>query len=84
MTTKEILEKYNKNEIYDDHTLIIPETYKHLQNQIENIKSLSKKYPINFEDLTAAAIYVLGLVEEDFSIAYKIHSIKIQEKNNDN
>ena len=84
MAIQEILDKYNKNEIYDDHTLIVPESYKHLQNQIENIKSLSKKYPINFEDLTAAAIYVLGLIEEDPSIAYKIHSIKIQERKNDN
>lgn len=73
----DFLKKYQPNA---DDELVIIETYTHLQNQIDNYKIISKKYPINFDYLVAAAEYVLNLIKTNDSIAQEIHSIKIKEK----
>jgi hypothetical protein len=73
----DFLKKYQPN---TDDELVIIETYTHLQNQIDNYKTISNKYPINFDYLVAAAEYVLNLIKTDDSIAQEIRSIKIREK----
>lgn len=73
----DFLKKYQPN---TDDELVIIETYTHLQNQIDNYKTISNKYPINFDYLIAAAEYVLNLIKTDDSIAQEIRSIKIREK----
>ena len=73
----DFLKKYQPN---TDDELVIIETYTHLQNQIDNYKIISHKYPINFDYLAAAAEYVLNLIKTDDSIAQEIRSIKVREK----
>jgi hypothetical protein len=61
--------------------MIIAETYIHLQNQIENAKAWTNKYPLNFSYLIAAAIYVLKLIENTPDLANTIHGVKILQCN---
>lgn len=70
----------NKYSLNTDNELVIIETYTHLQNQIDNYKILSRKYPINFDYLAAAGEYVLNLIKTNDSIAQEIRRIKIREK----
>lgn len=73
----DFLKKYQSN---TDDELVITETYTHLQNQIDNYKIISNKYPINFDYLAAAAEYVLNLIKTNDSIAQEIHGIRIRMK----
>ena len=74
-----MLFQYEHNGPMSDREMIIPATYIHLQNQIVNYKSFYEKYPMNFDYLTASAIYVSKLIEENPSIAQEIHKIKIRK-----
>ena len=67
MAIKKYTDKY-----FLSNEVVVPETKEHLYNQIINYKDMKTKYPVNFDYLCAAAIYVLDKIKEDPEVAQDI------------
>lgn len=79
ITLKDLIIKYKNNSIFKDSDLIVLETYFHLKDELENYKTISAKYPIMFDYLASAALYVLEEIEKDTNIAFEVHKKCLKE-----